>query len=243
MAAPRLGHADLGLGVGLRTVHFAHILEQRPQVDWFEVISENFMDSRGPPALRAGADRRALSDRDARRVAVDRQHRSARLRVSRQAQATGRRDSRLAGYRTICAGPASWALTRTICCRFRSTRRRLRHVVQRIRTVQDYLRAAAGAGKPQHLRHLRPVDDERMGILDAHGRGRRLRAAARRQQRLRVERQSRLRSARVHRAGASRARRAVPPGRPHRLPHAPDRYARRPCGRSRVGACTRWPTS
>jgi uncharacterized protein len=49
MTAARLGHANLGLGVGLRTVHFSHILEHQPQVDWFEIISENFMDSRGRP--------------------------------------------------------------------------------------------------------------------------------------------------------------------------------------------------
>lgn len=47
--ANRLGYPDLGLGVGLRTVHFRHILEHCPDVDWFEVISENFMDSRGRP--------------------------------------------------------------------------------------------------------------------------------------------------------------------------------------------------
>jgi hypothetical protein len=39
----------LGLGVGLRTVHFSHILEHQPAVDWFEVISENFIDSGGRP--------------------------------------------------------------------------------------------------------------------------------------------------------------------------------------------------
>lgn len=49
MAEPRLGLPHLGLGVGLRTVHFAHILEHWPAVDWFEVISENFMDSAGRP--------------------------------------------------------------------------------------------------------------------------------------------------------------------------------------------------
>src|SRR5262244_2173897 len=38
---------DLGIGVGLRTVHFNHILERRPDVDWFEVLSENFMDTGG----------------------------------------------------------------------------------------------------------------------------------------------------------------------------------------------------
>lgn len=46
---PRLGHANLGLGVGLRTVHFHHILQHQPVVDWFEIISENFMDSGGKP--------------------------------------------------------------------------------------------------------------------------------------------------------------------------------------------------
>src|SRR6266478_10002108 len=49
MITKRLGHPHLGLGVGLRTVHFDYILEKRPNVDWFEVISENFMDSRGRP--------------------------------------------------------------------------------------------------------------------------------------------------------------------------------------------------
>jgi hypothetical protein len=47
--APRLGYPNLGLGVGLRTVHFPYILQHYPEVDWFEIISENFMDSRGRP--------------------------------------------------------------------------------------------------------------------------------------------------------------------------------------------------
>lgn len=38
---------NLGLGLGLRTVHFDHILTHWPQIDWFEAISENFMDSGG----------------------------------------------------------------------------------------------------------------------------------------------------------------------------------------------------
>lgn len=45
--APRLGHPDLGFGVGLRSRHFRYIEENAPTVDWFEVISENFMDSQG----------------------------------------------------------------------------------------------------------------------------------------------------------------------------------------------------
>ena len=49
MTLPRLGHDNLGIGVGLRTTHFQHILEKWPAVDWFEIISENFMDSNGRP--------------------------------------------------------------------------------------------------------------------------------------------------------------------------------------------------
>jgi len=40
---------DLGIGVGLRTVHFGHILSQHPAVDWFEVLSENFLNTGGRP--------------------------------------------------------------------------------------------------------------------------------------------------------------------------------------------------
>ncbi len=46
----RFGYPNLGYGIGLRTTHFAHILENRPPVDWFEILSENFMDTGGRPA-------------------------------------------------------------------------------------------------------------------------------------------------------------------------------------------------
>jgi uncharacterized protein (UPF0276 family) len=49
LKANRWGLPDLGIGVGLRTVHFPHILAQHPPVDWFEVLSENFMDTGGRP--------------------------------------------------------------------------------------------------------------------------------------------------------------------------------------------------
>ncbi|HEV7429417.1 MAG TPA: DUF692 family protein, partial [Thermoanaerobaculia bacterium] len=40
----RFNFPDLGIGVGLRTVHFSHILGSQPDVDWFEALSENYMD-------------------------------------------------------------------------------------------------------------------------------------------------------------------------------------------------------
>jgi hypothetical protein len=47
----RFGFPKLGLGLGLRTVHYAQILERLPSVDWFEIISENYMYSEGRPLL------------------------------------------------------------------------------------------------------------------------------------------------------------------------------------------------
>ncbi|RFZ91031.1 DUF692 domain-containing protein [Mucilaginibacter conchicola] len=44
---PRLGLPNLGLGVGLRSKHFNYLLQNPPQADWFEIISENFMDDFG----------------------------------------------------------------------------------------------------------------------------------------------------------------------------------------------------
>ena len=43
----RLSLPNLGLGVGLRNQHFSYLMQNDPQVDWFEIISENFMDNFG----------------------------------------------------------------------------------------------------------------------------------------------------------------------------------------------------
>jgi uncharacterized protein (UPF0276 family) len=45
----RFGLPDLGVGLGLRTVHYAHIVEAQPEVDWFEILSENYMQTAGRP--------------------------------------------------------------------------------------------------------------------------------------------------------------------------------------------------
>ncbi|ABC33245.1 uncharacterized protein conserved in bacteria [Hahella chejuensis KCTC 2396] len=38
-----------GFGLGLRPDYYSHILETRPPVDWFEIISENYMVEGGKP--------------------------------------------------------------------------------------------------------------------------------------------------------------------------------------------------
>lgn len=40
---------NLGIGLGLRTVHYRDILDVWPDVGWFEVISENFLETAGRP--------------------------------------------------------------------------------------------------------------------------------------------------------------------------------------------------
>ncbi|MCX4186688.1 DUF692 domain-containing protein [Methylophaga sp. OBS4] len=39
----------LGFGLGLRTDHYAHIIEHKPALDWFEILSENYMVPGGKP--------------------------------------------------------------------------------------------------------------------------------------------------------------------------------------------------
>jgi len=43
------GFTEYGVGIGLRIPHYGHILEQKPAVDWFEIISENYMALGGRP--------------------------------------------------------------------------------------------------------------------------------------------------------------------------------------------------
>lgn len=40
---------NLGIGIGLRIPHYETIFEESPAIDWFEIISENFMVDGGKP--------------------------------------------------------------------------------------------------------------------------------------------------------------------------------------------------
>jgi uncharacterized protein (UPF0276 family) len=43
------GGVELATGIGLRSPHYRHILDEKPTVGWFEIISENFMVEGGRP--------------------------------------------------------------------------------------------------------------------------------------------------------------------------------------------------
>lgn len=50
MSANRFnGFTNYGVGIGLRIPHYRHILDRKPVVDWFEIISENYMVDGGRP--------------------------------------------------------------------------------------------------------------------------------------------------------------------------------------------------
>ena len=40
---------NLGIGIGLRIPHYEDIFKHKPAIDWFEIISENFMVDGGKP--------------------------------------------------------------------------------------------------------------------------------------------------------------------------------------------------
>jgi uncharacterized protein (UPF0276 family) len=134
----RLGHPDLGFGLGLRTVHFDHILNQRPAVDWFEVISENFIDSQGRP--------RYVLDQIAERYPI------VMHGVSLSVGSTDPLDlDYLAKLKSLAAATQAAWISDHLCWTgvagknthdllpIPLTEHSLEHVIERIRIVQDFL--------------------------------------------------------------------------------------------------------
>ena len=46
----RFNIPDLGIGIGLRSTHYGHIISEWPEIDWFEALTENYLDTGGRPA-------------------------------------------------------------------------------------------------------------------------------------------------------------------------------------------------
>ena len=100
---------DYGIGIGLRVPHYQHILEKKPVVDWFEIISENFMVDGGRPL--AVLDQ-ILEQYRVVQHGVSMYFGTADAAESRPSQASSRRSSsapRRRGLPTISAGAASTA--------------------------------------------------------------------------------------------------------------------------------------
>ena len=150
-AQPRLGFAHLGVGVGLRSAHFpyldahldAHLDAQDGAdgalgVDWFECITENFLDSHGWP--------RRMLDRVAERYPV------VLHGVSLSIGSTDPLDFEyLAKVRSLAAATSARWVSDHLCWTgvagvnthdllpIPFTEASLAHVVERIGVVQDFL--------------------------------------------------------------------------------------------------------
>ena len=49
MLQNELKKPNLGFGLGLRPEHYETILSERPPVDWFEILTENYLVPGGKP--------------------------------------------------------------------------------------------------------------------------------------------------------------------------------------------------
>jgi len=129
---------SLGCGVGLRSAHFSYVLEHQPAVDWFEILSENFIDNRGWA--------RHVLDRVAERYPI------VMHGVSLSIGSTDPLDfSYLTKLRALADDTGARWISDHLCWTGVSGRnthdllplplneRTLRHVVDRIRAVQDFL--------------------------------------------------------------------------------------------------------
>ncbi len=134
----RMGLPDLGVGVGLRIPHYAHIFEHRPRVDWFEIISENFMVAGGRPIAnleRALASYRLVQHGVSLSIGgpaeIDRQYLA---RLKSLLKKTG---SPWVSDHLCWTGAAGANLHDLLPLPY--TPEAVRHVARRIRDVQDFL--------------------------------------------------------------------------------------------------------
>lgn len=150
----RFALPDLGIGLGLRTVHYAHILEHRPAVDWFEILSENYMQTRGRPLdyLDRVAERypvalhgvsMSIGSTDPLDRAYLEELRALRDRVGARWVSDHLCFTGVAGKNTHDLLPIPY------------NEESLRHVARRVREVQDFLEAPLALENPStYLEHV-----------------------------------------------------------------------------------------
>jgi len=134
----RFDRPNLGLGVGLRTAHFGHILNKKPAVDWFEIVTENFLDTGGRPSwvLDQIAERHPIvlhgvSMSAGSTDSIDRSYLSKVKALAKRVRAVWVSDH-------VCwTGVAGRNLHDLLPMPY--TEEALRHLVKRIRQIQDLL--------------------------------------------------------------------------------------------------------
>ena len=129
---------DLGLGLGLRYPHYDHVLEHKPNVAWFEIISENYLIDGGWPLH--------VLDRVAERYPIAMHGVSMSIGTTdpidfgylEQLRALAKRCKAVWLGDHICwTGVASKNTHDLLPVPY--TEETLKHVVERVRVVQDFL--------------------------------------------------------------------------------------------------------
>jgi uncharacterized protein (UPF0276 family) len=143
----RFGLPDLGVGIGLRTTHYRHIVDEKPAIDWFEVLSDNYMQTAGRPLfyVDAVAERYpvamhgvglSIGSTDPLDVAYLRELRALRDRIGAKWVSDHLCWTGVAGRNTHDLLPMPY------------TDEALRHVADRVRAVQDFLGAPLALENP-----------------------------------------------------------------------------------------------
>jgi uncharacterized protein len=156
----RFGLPDLGVGIGLRTVHYKHIVEEQPAVDWLEILSDNYMHTAGRPLhyLDAVAARYpvamhgvglSIGSTDPLDRAYLTELRALRDRTGARWVSDHLCWTGVAGKNTHDLLPMPY------------TDEALRHVGDRVRAVQDFLGAPIALENPStYVEHAGPVMPE-----------------------------------------------------------------------------------
>ena len=132
------GFTDYGIGIGLRVPHYQHILTRKPVVDWFEIISENFMVDGGRPLH--------ILDQILEQYRVVQHGVSMYFGSAERPTASTSAASRIwssaprrPGFPIISAGAASTAATPTTCCPCPTLSRPRKLTAQKVREARDFL--------------------------------------------------------------------------------------------------------
>ena len=131
-------HPSLGFGLGLRVDHYEAILAERPAVDWFEVLTENYLVPGGKPLHYLGRIREhypvvmhGVSMSIGSTAPLDREYLAQVKRLAQRIEPQWISDH-------LCwTGVAGKNMHDLLPLPY--TEEALAHVVQRVRTVQDIL--------------------------------------------------------------------------------------------------------
>ena len=114
-ANPFNNFTDYGVGLGLRVPHYRHILEKKPVVDWFEIISENFMVDGGRPWKCSTPSWSNTASCNTGWPCTS-ARRPAQPRASDKAQTARQADQHALAVRSSLLGQRAMDATPTTCC-------------------------------------------------------------------------------------------------------------------------------